>query len=337
MEKPQKVDELRRHSQRINAAQKRKTLALCRIQCLLAAIVKSIRSRFQKLFPETRAPSQAYKRKHGKQSVRYMQNGFTYHAGTVKLAKQKTSLNIRISKPLPSGNPSSVTVSKDSANRYFISLLFAEEIPKLPLRQETVGLDMGLKTAITTSSGEKIENPRPLQKKLKRLKLYARRLAKKRKGSNNRSKQRKRLSRLHSKIADYRKDYYHKVTTKIIRENQVIAVEDLNIKQMQKNKQLARSVGDVGMRQVLSFLEYKAKWYGRQFIRIDRWFPSSKTCSNCQSIQDRMSLGVRTWKCSQCHAKHDRDINAAKNILRAACESMQCEFEKLTTVGLAGS
>ena len=139
------------------------------------------------------------------------------------------------------------------------------------------------------------------------------------------------------KLPTIEKTTITKVTTKIIRENQVIAVEDLNVKQMQKYKILARSIGDVGMRQMLSFLEYKAKWYGRQFIRIDRWFPSSKTCSNCQSIQDRMSLGVRTWKCSQCRAKHDRDINTAKNILRAACESMQCEFEKLTTVALAGS
>jgi putative transposase len=202
-----------------------------------------------------------------------------------------------------------------SAGRYFVSLLIEEEIMPLPVSPQSIGLDLGLTSLLITSGGEKVDNPKYFARGAKKLARAQKRHAKKQKGSRNREKARRRVARIHARIRDKRRDYQHKLSTKLIRENQVICVESLAVKNMMQHPTLARAIADVGWGELVRQLEYKAAWYGRTLIKIDQWYPSSKTCSNCAYVLASLDLDVREWTCPNCSTHHDRDINAASSIL----------------------
>lgn len=265
------------------------------------------------------------KKGRSKDSATYFRNCFTYRNGQIKLAKQSEPLDIRWSRPLPDGaDPSQVTVSHDSAGRYHISILVDDTVTPRPPTDTTVGIDAGITTLYTLSTGEKITNPRHEKKDREKLARAQRQLSKKKKGSKNREKARQKVARIHARIADRRRDYLHKLSTRLVRENQVIAIEDLSMRNMIKNHSLARAISDASWAQFRTMLEYKADWYGREVIAIDRFYPSSKTCSACGMLQDSMPLNIRDWTCPGCGKTHDRDVNAAKNILAAGLAVSAC-------------
>jgi putative transposase len=252
------------------------------------------------------------------QSAAYTDNAFILRDGTLTLAKQSDPLPIVWSRPLPkNAKASSVTVSKDKAGRYFVSILVEEDIQPLKPVEQHVGVDVGLKSFVVLSTGESIAHPKYSVREEKKLARAQKQLAKKGKGSKNRDKARRKVARLHAKVADKRRDYQHKLSTRLIRENQTVCVESLAVKNMLKNHKLAKAISDVGWSEFLRQLEYKAAWYGRTFVKIDRWYPSSKTCSACGYVLETITLDVREWICEQCGICHDRDVNAAANILAA--------------------
>ena len=257
-------------------------------------------------------------------SATYYANCFTFRDGKVKLAKQKEPLDIRWSRPLPGGaEPSQVTVSRDSQGRYHISILVEEVIAELPKNDSAVGIDAGITTLYTLSTGEKTTNPRHEKKDREKLARAQRALSRKQKGSRNRAKARRKVAKIHARIADRRRDHLHKLSTRLVRENQVIAIEDLSVRNMVKNHSLARAISDASWSSFRTMLEYKADWYGRDVVAIDRFYPSSKTCSECGRIVESLPLSIRGWEC-ECGAMHDRDVNAAKNILAVGLAVSAC-------------
>jgi putative transposase len=276
-------------------------------------------------FFEGRAAYPKFKSKHGVQSAEYATRAFKWDGRQLTLAKMEDPLNIIWSRPLPGGcKPTTVTVTKDTANRYFVSLLVEEDINALPVTAKMVGVDVGIKAMVALSSGEVVENPGFYVKAEKRLARAQRRLSRKKKGSKNRARARSKIARLHAKIADKRRDFQHKLSTRIVRENQVICVESLSVKNMLKNHCLAKHISDVGWGEFVRQLEYKSAWYGRTLAKIDRWYPSSKTCSSCQHVLETLSLDHRFWTCPSCGTVHDRDINASKNILAEGLSVYAC-------------
>jgi len=264
-----------------------------------------------------RAKYPNFKKKHQGGSAEFTKSGFRWKDGQVFLAKCDTPLAIRWSRQLPEGvEPSTVTVRLNAAQQWYISLRFDD--PRdltLPASTEAVGLDAGISSLVALSTGEKVANPKHFTQHYKRLKRAQKALSRKQKGSANRAKARRKVARIHQKIANSRKDHLHKLTTRLIRENQTIVVESLAVKNMVKNPKLARAISDAGWGEMVRQLEYKAQWYGRTLVEIDRWFPSSKRCGNCGHVVERLPLSVRKWDCPQCGTHHDRDVNAARNIL----------------------
>jgi putative transposase len=235
-------------------------------------------------------------------------------------------LNIVWSRPLPQGaKPSTVTVSQDAAGRWFVSLLCEDpDVKPLPVNGDAVGVDAGLEHLLTLSTGEKITNPRHERRDRKRLAKAQRELSRKAKGDgSNRAKARRKVARIHARITDRRRDSLHKLTTRLVRDNQVVVIEDLTVKNMLKNGHLARAIADAAWSEFRRMLEYKAGWYGREVIVVDRWFPSSKLCSACGTVAEAMPLDVRSWTCG-CGTTHDRDVNAAKNLLAAGLAVSAC-------------
>ncbi len=274
-------------------------------------------------FFEGRAKYPEFHKKHDKQSASFMTSAFKWDGQAITLAKMKEPLAIRWSRRF-SGIPSSVTVSRDTANRYHISILVDEAAAPLPVVDSRVGVDLGLTHATIFSTGEKVSNPKFYRKDELRLAKAQRRLAKKKKGSKNRAKARLQVTRIHVRIADRRKDFTHKLTTRLVHENQVIAVESLQVKNMIRNHHLAKSIADVSWGEMVRQFEYKADWYGRTLVKIDKFYPSSKRCFDCGHIMQKMPLQVRVWTCSECGKTHDRDINAAQNILAAGLAVLAC-------------
>jgi putative transposase len=256
-----------------------------------------------------------FKKKSHKQSAEYTRSAFVWRNGGITLAKMDEPLNLVWSRSLPAGaRPSSVTITKESNGRYFASILVEEEIGELPPTSVSIGADLGLKSFVVLSDGEIIGNPKFFSKDEKKLAKAQRRQAKKKKGSKNRHKARLKVARIHARIADRRRDFQQKLSTRLIRENQTICVESLAVKNMVKNHCLAKAISDVGWSEFVTMLEYKAEWYGRTVVKIDRWYPSSKRCFDCGYILDSLTLDVRLWTCPQCRVVHDRDLNAAKNV-----------------------
>lgn len=255
-----------------------------------------------------------FKKKHCRQSIQYTRSGFRWNRGQLTLAKMDMPLAIRWSRCFQ-GEPSTVTVSMDAAGRYFVSLLVEIEIQELSPIEAQVGVDLGITNICVTSNGFKSGNPKYIRKYEKKLAKHQRIFSRKRRSSKNKEKARLKTARIHTKISDSRSDFLHKLSTKLIRENQTIMVETLMVKNMLRNHSLARSIADSSWGEFLRQLQYKANWYGRAIVGIDRWYPSSKRCVECGWVNEALTLRDRTWVCVQCGVNHDRDVNAAKNIL----------------------
>jgi putative transposase len=269
-----------------------------------------------KNFFEGRAGYPKFKSKRHRQSATFVGTAFQYRNGQLFLAKCRAPLAVRWSRDLPC-QPSSVTVSKDTAGRYFVSCLCQFEPESMPTMPKMVGIDLGLKDLFVTSEGHRTGNPRHTAKYEARLARAQRRLSRKKLGSANRAKARHKVARVHAKMADCRRDHLHKQSRQIVNENQVICIESLRVKGMMKNRTLSKAIGDAGWGEFVHQLQYKGVWAGRTVVAIDQWFPSSKRCSNCGFVVERMPLQVRHWICPECETEHDRDINAAINIKAA--------------------
>ena len=273
-----------------------------------------------------RAKYPNFKKKRNGGSAEFTKSAFKFKNKEIYLAKCSEALPIRWSRQIPKEcEPSSVTVSLHPSGRWHISIRFdAPTIQPLPVSENAVGIDLGVTSLIATSNGEKLANPKHFKKHRKRLKKAQKNLSRKQKGSKNREKARIKVAKIHLKIADSRKDFLHKTTTQLVRENQTITVESLAVKNMVKNHKLALAISDSGWSELIRQLDYKCRWYGRNLVAIDRWFPSSKRCSSCGHIVDKMPLNIREWTCLKCGCNYDRDVNASKNILAAGLAVSVC-------------
>lgn len=279
--------------------------------------LRHLQTAFSNFFAK-RTAYPTFKRRDGVQSAEYTTSAFKWDGKQLRIAKMDAALNIRFSRTLPkAATVTTVTVSKDTAGRYFVSMLCSDDVQAKPEAAGKVGIDLGLTHFAILSTGEKVASPKAFATIESKLARAQRALAKKQKGSANRRKAKLKVARLHAKVADTRKDFLHKLSTRLINENQVIAIETLAVSNMQKNPCLAKSISDASWYEFIRQLEYKAQWYGRTLIGIDRWYPSSKRCSNCGHTVKAMPLKVREWSCPECGTNHDRDINAARNVLAA--------------------
>jgi putative transposase len=260
-------------------------------------------------------------RKDSRQSIRFTANARWSITPTGRLNLPKIGeVRVKWSRTLPVV-PSSVTVIKDSAGRYFASFVIdtdpAADAARMPATEQAIGIDLGLTHFAVLSDGTKIDSPRFLRRAEKKLKKAQRELSRKQKGSRNRKKARLKVARAHAQVADARKEFHHQLSTRLIRENQAIAVEDLSVKGLARTK-LAKSVHDAGWSQFVTMLAYKAARYGRTFIKTNRFEPTSQVCSACGHHDGPKPLHVREWTCPVCGTRHDRDVNAAKNVKAAA-------------------
>ncbi|MEU8274786.1 RNA-guided endonuclease InsQ/TnpB family protein [Microbispora bryophytorum] len=289
------------------------------LQQALADLNKAYRNFFDSVTGKRKGPKVATPRfrskRDNRQAIRFTKNArFSITPGGKLRLPKIGDVTVRWSRALPA-EPSCVTVAKDAAGRYFASFVVEVAEQPLPMAEPEAGIDLGLSAFAVLSNGRKIDSPRFLRRADKKLKRLQRALSRKAKGSNNRAKARLAVARQHAKIADTRREFHHQLSTKLIRENQAIYVEDLAVAGLARTR-LAKSVHDAGWSAFVGMLEYKARLYGRVFHRIDRWFPSSKLCSACGALAASMPLNVRQWECP-CGAVHDRDVNAAINILAA--------------------
>jgi len=270
-------------------------------------------------FFKGRAKFPKFKKKSHGQSIRYQlaQRGVlnNYRAGELLKLPKLGELNIRWSQ-VPGGVPKMVTVSKSAGGKYFVSFMCEVEQVLMPMTGRSVGIDVGIKDVVVTSDGFHSGAPKFTYKYQRQLKKAQRDLSRKKKGSNGWHKQRIVVAKIHEKITNSRKDFLHKLTTKLVSENDVLAVEDLNVSGMMKNRCLSKAVADVGIFELNRQIEYKAQWYGKEVVKISRWEPSTKKCSGCGSIKP-MKLSDRTYECGECGLTMDRDLNAAINIKRA--------------------
>ena len=262
--------------------------------------------------PKIRHPSPH--RKHGRQSVRFTRNGFTLYGARLYVAKVG-KIKVRWSRGLPSA-PSSVTVIHEPDGRYYASFVVQRRPQPLPPSGRDAGIDLGLDRLVVTSDGEIIANPRYLRSRQRRLAQAQRALARKQKGSANRARVGRQVAVLHRKVRETRRDHAHKTALRLVRDNQAIYAEDLAVSGLGRTR-LARSVHDAGWAQLLALIAEKAGHYGREFHQIGRFVPTSQTCSECGALDGPKPLNVRTWQCAACGALHDRDVNAARNILAA--------------------
>ena len=267
-----------------------------------------------------RAKYPRFKKKRNGGSAEFTRSAFKFRDGKVWLAKCQEPLKIVWSRYLPSGcSPSTITVKLDPSGRWFVSLLVDDYTVEtlLPTKKQ-VGIDAGVSSLIATSDGEKIANPKHFNRLYHKLKVAQKELSRKTKDSSNRHKARLKVAKIYAKIKDARTDFLHKLTTDLVRNNSLIVIEDLAVRNMVQNRKLARSISDAAWGEMFRQLEYKCEWYGRKLVKIDRFFPSSKRCNHCGFVVEKLPLDVRSWDCPSCGTEDiDRDINAGKNILAA--------------------
>ncbi|WP_108307563.1 IS200/IS605 family element RNA-guided endonuclease TnpB [Metalysinibacillus jejuensis] len=269
-------------------------------------------------FKSKKNPVQSYTTNNQNGTIALMDNKF------IKVPKLKSLIRIKLHRQ-PKGIIKSATILRHSSGKYYISLLCKEGIIELPKVNSAIGIDLGITDFAILSNGKKIDNNKftsKMEKKLKReqRKLSRRALLAKQKGINlfevkNYQKQKRKIARLHEKVVNQRTDFLNKLSTEIIKNHDIICIEDLNTKGMLRNHKLAKSISDVSWSSFVTKLQYKADWYGREIIKIDKWFPSSQICSDCGHKDGKKSLKIREWACPICHTHHDRDINASINIL----------------------
>jgi putative transposase len=280
-------------------------------------------------FFEKRANYPKFKSKHGKQSLQYPQDFRVVSDGKVFLPKIG-EVNASVHREIL-GKIKTVTITKIDTGKYYASILVDDgiEIPNPTFDGEVIGIDVGLTDLAVTSDGSKYQNPKHIKKAQTNLKRKQQKLSRKVKGSNSRNKARLLVAKSHEKVANARKDFLHKLSTKLVNENQVIAIEDLHVKGMMRNHNLARSISDAGWGMFTTMLKYKTARAGKGYIEVNRFFPSSKTCSSCLHQVDKLPLNIRSWKCGKCGTNHDRDVNAAMNI--------RDEAKRMIAAGIAGT
>jgi putative transposase len=268
-------------------------------------------------FFEKRTGYPSFRSKRGRQSAEYTRSAFKWDAGNKNLRIAKLGrLRVRWSRTFAS-EPTTVTITKDPAGRYHVTLCLDEEFDQLPRTGREVGIDFGLARLATLSTGERIGAPRLFRRMEGKLAKAQRVLARRQKGSKRQERQRLRVARIQARVADARKDHLDKLTTRLTREHDLICVEDLSLRGMTRGLNLGKSVHDAGIGMAIRMLEWKATKWGKEVVRVDRFFPSSKTCSSCGYLLPLLGLGEREWDCPACGEHHDRDENAAKNILAA--------------------
>lgn len=277
----------------------------------LQASLRNLEVAYQNFFKK-RAKFPRFHSKKNKQCIKIPQF-FKIEDEKLFIPKLKDGIEIKQHRPI-TGKTVSCFISKTSTDKYFVSILCETDIEQLEKQDDIVGIDLGIKYLIVSSDGNKVENPKFYRQMEKKLAYEQRQLSKKQLGSNNRNKQRKEVAKINEYIANSRNDYLHKISKMLIDENQVIIAESLSVKNMMSNHCLAKSIGDASWGELLRQLEYKSNWYGRTFYQIDKFFPSSKTCNNCQFVLDDLPLAVREWDCPKCKQHNDRDENAALNI-----------------------
>ena len=275
---------------------------------------------FQAFFGQ-RARYPRFKSRRGRQSAHYTRSAFSLRGGQLRLAKTIAPLRFVWSWPdvdVTGLDPAMVVVSREPDGRWYVTFSIDTGAPEaLPPAGSAIGIDLGIRDFAVTSSGTRIPNPRHLERKAKNLAGYQRRLARCQRGSANRARAAAKVARAHRKVRASRSDFLHRATARLVRENDTIVIEDLNVSGMVRNRHLARVISDCGWGEFRRQLEYKCERAGRQLVVISRWHPSSKTCSACGHLLADLSLSTRHWTCPSCRARHDRDINAAKNILAA--------------------
>jgi putative transposase len=275
--------------------------------------LRHLQTSFKNFF-DKRTGYPKFKKKTHDQSAEYTRSAFKWAANTrgLKIAGLGR-LKVKWSRTFKS-EPTTVTISKNQAGQYFVTLVLDEDIQPLPKTGFVVGVDLGINRLATLSNGERIHNPQHTRKFEKKLVKAQRILSRRKKGSGRWNTQRLKVARIHQHISDSRNDHLNKVTTDLVRRFDVICVEDLNVRGMVKNHCLAKSISDAGFGSFGLKTKYKCEWYGKDFREIDRWYPSSKRCSSCGVIAAKMPLSIRSWVCTGCGVVHDRDDNAAKNI-----------------------
>ena len=281
--------------------------------CLQQAL-RDLQVAFSNFF-DKRTAYPTFKRKEARQSANYTERGFSFDAERriLKLAKVG-AIKVKWSrKAIP--HPSSIRLLRTASGKYFVSLVVETQPAPLPETGESVGIDFGISRLATLSNGERVSNPKHGAKWQRRLAFYQKRLARATKGSKRRMKVKCHVARIHEKIGNSRSDTLHKLSTDLVTRFDLICVEDLNLRGMVKNHSLARSLHDASIGSAIRMIEEKAERYGKNVVKIDRWFPSSKTCSDCGHIVEQLPLNVREWTCPECGTTHDRDANAAANIL----------------------
>jgi putative transposase len=277
--------------------------------------LRNLQTAFRNFF-EKRARYPSFKKKEGRQTAEYTRSGFKFEIGNQRLLVAKLGrLKVKWSRHVAIG-PTTVTLIRKPSGRYFVSLVVNVAPAPLPDTGQAVGIDFGVSRLATLSNGERIANPRHLNRYQRRMARLQKDLARKTKGSNRRRCCKQKLARVHEKITDSRKDAINKLAWSLVTRFDTIAVEDLNLRGMVKNHNLARSLSDAGIGIAIRILEAKAVMHGKTVVKIDRWFPSSKLCSACGCLQSAMPLSIRQWTCD-CGTTHDRDENAAKNICTA--------------------
>jgi putative transposase len=287
-----------------------------------------------------RARFPRFKSKNGKQSIQYPQNAKVLD-GAVKLPGNIGTLTAKIHRPIE-GKIKTVTVSKTPSGKYFASIL-SEVDGENPIPSTDggiVGIDLGLTHFAITSNGNKVskyDNPRHLAKHEKNLKRKQQKLARKQKGGNSRRRYRKVVAKVYERVSNSRQDFLHKLSRKLVNENQVVVVESLHVKGMVRNHNLAKAISDAGWGMFTNFLAYKLEQKGGNLVEIERWFPSSKLCSNCYHQVDELPLDVREWTCPSCGTQHDRDGNAATNIRAEGIRMLRQAQQQLKADGIAVS